>query len=336
MAGISVGFLGMGYYVPEKVLTNFDLEKMVDTSNEWIVERTGIRERHIAAPDQATSDLGLIAAQRALEDAHLSADDIDLIVVASESPDMKFPSVACMLQDKLNASHAAAFDLGAGCTGFVYACGIASQTIASGLYKHVLVVGAETLSRILNWQDRNTCIIFGDGAGAAVLGPVEDGYGILSVDLGAKGAGGKFLSMPAGGSRRPATHETVDNKEHFIHMNGSEVFKFAVRVMGHSTLNGLKKAGLTKKDIGLLVPHQANIRIIASAAKRLSLPEDKIMVNLDKYANTSAASVPIALCQARDQGRLYKGENVVMVGFGAGLTYGSLVVKWHKTEEAKV
>ncbi|MCD2436283.1 ketoacyl-ACP synthase III [Acidaminococcus sp. NSJ-142] len=331
----SVGFLGMGYYVPEKVLTNFDLEKMVDTSNDWIVERTGIRERHIAAPEQATSDLALIAAQRALEDAGVAAEELDLIVVGTESPDMKFPSVACILQDKLHATHAAAFDLAAGCSGFVYACGIASQTIASGLYKKVLVVGAETLSRILNWEDRNTCIIFGDGAGAAVLGQVEDGYGILSVDLGANGAGGDFLNMPAGGSRKPASYETVANKEHSIHMVGSEVFKFAVKVMGHSTLKALEKAGMTKGDIDLLVPHQANVRIIASAAKRLHLPEEKIMVDLDKYANTSGASIPIALCEARDQGRIHKGDNVVMVGFGAGLTYGSLVVKWQKDEEAK-
>lgn len=331
----AVGFLGMGYYVPEKIVTNFDLEKMVDTSNEWIVERTGVKTRHVAAPEQATSDLAFIAAQRALADAKLSAEDIDLIVVGTESPDMKFPSVACILQDKLGAKHAAAFDLAAGCSGFVYACGIASQTIASGLYKHVLVVGAETLSRILNWKDRNTCILFGDGAGAAVLGPVDEGYGILAVDLGADGAGGKFLNMPAGGSRKPASHETVDAQEHFIHMVGSEVFKFAVKVMGHSTLRVLEKAGLDKTDIDLLVPHQANMRIIASAAKRLKLSEDKIMVNLDKYANTSGASIPIALCEARDQGRIHKGDNVVMVGFGAGLTYGSIVVKWQKDEEKK-
>jgi 3-oxoacyl-[acyl-carrier-protein] synthase-3 len=335
MTSSAVGFLGMGYYVPEKVLTNFDLEKMMDTSDEWIVTRTGIRQRHIAAPDQATSDLALIAAKRALEDAGLTAEDIDLIVVATESPDMKFPSVACILQDKLGASHAAAFDLAAGCSGFIYGCGIASQTIASGLYRHVLVVGAETLSRILNWHDRSTCIIFGDGAGAAVLGPVEPGYGILAVDLGAKGAGGPFLTLPAGGSRLPASHETVDAGDHYLHMNGSEVFKFAVKVVGTSTLKVLKKAGLGKADIDLLVPHQANMRIIASAAKRLNLPMEKIMVNLDKYANTSAASVPIALCEARDQGRVHKNDRIVMVGFGAGLTYGSLVVKWQRDEEAK-
>ena len=321
----AVGFLGLGYYVPEKVLTNFDLEKMVDTSDDWIVERTGIRERHIAAPEQATSDLAFIAAQRALEDAGLKAEDLDLIVVGTESPDMKFPSVACMLQNRLGASHAAAFDLAAGCSGFVYACGIASQTIVSGLYKHVLVVGAETL----------TCILFGYGAGAAVLGPVEEVYGILSVDLGADGSGGKFLNMPAGGSRRPASIETVEAKEHCIHMVGKEVFKFAVKVMGRSVLSALDKIGMGKEDIDLLIPHQANQRIIDSAAKRLKLSMDKIFVNLEKYANTSAASIPIALCQARDAGRLHKGENVVMVGFGAGLTYGSLVVKWQKDEEAR-
>ena len=253
-----MGFLGMGSYVPEKIMTNYDLEKLVDTSNEWIVERTGIRQRHIAAPEQATSDLAFIAAQRALDDANLKAEDLDLIVVASESPDMKFPSVACMLQDRLGASHAAAF---------------VSQTIASGLYKHVLVVGAETLSRILDFTDRNTCILFGDGAGAAILGPVEDGYGILSVDLGADGSGGKYLNMPGGGSRHPASHETVDHHEHFIHMNGKEVFKFAVRVLGRSVMKALDKIGMTKNDIDLLVPHQANVRIIIKSwSTSISMP----------------------------------------------------------------
>lgn len=257
---------------------------MVDTSNEWIVERTGIRQRHIAAPEQATSDLAFIAAQRALDDANLKAEDLDLIVVASESPDMKFPSVACMLQDRLGASHAAAFDLGAGCTGFAYACGIVSQTIASGLYKHVLVVGAETLSRILDFTDRNTCILFGDGAGAAILGPVEDGYGILSVDLGADGSGGKYLNMPGGGSRHPASHETVDHHEHFIHMNGKEVFKFAVRVLGRSVMKALDKIGMTKMistfwcrtrpTYGSLIlrPNGLTFRLIKSWSTSISMP----------------------------------------------------------------
>lgn len=335
MTQTAVGFLGMGYYVPEKVLTNFDLEKMVDTSDAWIVERTGIRERHIAAPEQATSDLAFIAAQRALDDAGVKPEDIDLIVLGTTSPDMAFPSTACLLQDRLGCTHAAAFDLSAGCSGFVYACGIASQSIATGLYKHVLVVGAETLSRILNWKDRNTCILFGDGAGAAVLGPVEEGYGILSIDMGADGSGGKYLDQPAGGSRRPASHETVDAVEHTIHMVGREVFKFAVRTMPKSVLTALNKVGLDQSAIDLLIPHQANLRIIDSASKRLKVPMEKIFVNLDKYANTSSGSIPIALCQARDEGRIHKGDNVVMVGFGAGLTYATLVVKWQKDEVKK-
>jgi 3-oxoacyl-[acyl-carrier-protein] synthase-3 len=335
MTPFGVGFLGMGYDVPEKVLTNFDLAKMMDTSDEWIRTRTGIVRRHIAAPDEATSDLAFRAAKRALADARITAEELDLIVVATESPDMKFPSVACMLQERLGAAHAAAFDLAAGCSGFVYACAVVSQMIASGLYHHILVVGAETLSRILNWKDRSTCILFGDGAGAVVLGRVEPGYGILAVSLGAQGSGGQFLNLPAGGSCRPASHETVDAGEHFLHMNGSEVFKFAVKTVPRCTLDVLKKAGLTMADIDLLIPHQANLRIIESAAKRLNFPMEKIAVNVNEYANTSAASIPIALCEAWDKGRIHKDDHVVMVGFGAGLTYGSMAVKWQKNKEAK-
>jgi len=326
----SVGFLGMGCYVPEKVITNYDLEKLVDTNNDWIVDRTGIKERHIAAPEDATSDLAVRAANLAIADAGLTPDDIDLVIVATETPDTKFPSTACLVQDKIGAKHAAAFDLSAGCSGFVYGAAVASQLIASGLYKHVLVVGAETLSRIMNWKDRNTCVLFGDGAGAAVLGKVEDGYGILAIDLGADGSGGPHLSMPAGGSRKPASHETVDACEHFIHMDGNDVFKFAIKIMARTALHVLEKAGLKKDDIDLLVPHQANIRIIDSAAKRLKLSKDKIMINVEKYGNTSAASIPIALCEARAEGRLKKDENVLLVGFGAGLTWASVLVKWHK------
>jgi len=330
MANISVGFLGVGCYIPEKVITNKDLEKMVDTTDEWIVERSGIKERHVAAPEQATSDLAIIAANNAMKDAGITADQLDLIIVATESPDTKFPSTACILQDKLGATHAAAFDLGAGCTGFVYSAIVASQMIATGLYKYVLVVGAEALSRILNWHDRNTCILFGDGAGAAVMGPVEDGYGIRAVDMGAEGSGGKYLNMPAGGSRRPASHETVDNMEHFIHMNGKEVFKFAIKVMGRSSSKVIEKAGLKNEDIDLLIPHQANIRIIDSAAKRLGLPVEKVMINIEKYGNTSAACIPIAMTEAQAAGRLHKGDNVVLVGFGAGLTWASILLKWNK------
>ena len=315
MEKIFAGILGMGHYLPEKVLTNYDLEKMVDTNNDWIVERTGIKSRHIAAPEQATSDLAFIASEIALKDAGINGEDIDCVIVATESPDTKFPSTACLLQDRIGAKNAAAFDLSAGC---------------SGLYKHILVVGAETLSRIMNWQDRNTCVLFGDGAGAAVVGQVEDGYGVLSIDMGADGSGGPFLSQPAGGSRKPASHETVDAGEHFIHMDGSEVFKFAVKIMGRTAEKAMKKAGLTTEDVDLLIPHQANIRIINSAAKRLGMSMDKVFVNVDKYGNTSAASIPIAMCEAREQGLLKKGKTVILAGFGAGLTWASIALKWSK------
>lgn len=320
----------MGHYLPEKIITNFDLEKMVDTNNEWIVERTGIEARHIAAPEEATSDLAYAAAVKAIADAGLESAQIECIIVASESPDTKFPSTACLLQAKLGAKKAAAFDLSAGCSGFVYALGVANSMITSGLYKYVLVVGAETLSRIMNWKDRNTCVLFGDGAGAAVLGPVEDGNGIIAVEMGADGNGGSSLSQPAGGSRKPASHETVDAGEHFIHMDGSEVFKFAITIMGKTAKSVLKKAEMTSDDVDLLVPHQANIRIINSAAKRLGLPMEKVFVNVEKYGNTSAASIPIALCEAREQGLLKKGKNILLVGFGAGLTWASIILKWNK------
>ena len=330
MEKISAGIIGMGHYLPEKIITNFDLEKMVDTNNEWIVERTGIEARHIAAPEEATSDLAYAAAVKAIADAGLESAQIECIIVASESPDTKFPSTACLLQAKLGAKKAAAFDLSAGCSGFVYALGVANSMITSGLYKYVLVVGAETLSRIMNWKDRNTCVLFGDGAGAAVLGPVEDGNGIIAVEMGADGNGGSSLSQPAGGSRKPASHETVDAGEHFIHMDGSEVFKFAITIMGKTAKSVLKKAEMTSDDVDLLVPHQANIRIINSAAKRLGLPMEKVFVNVEKYGNTSAASIPIALCEAREQGLLKKGKNILLVGFGAGLTWASIILKWNK------
>lgn len=326
----AVGFLGIGSYVPEKVLTNFDLEKIVETNNEWIIERTGIKERRIAADDQATSDLAFIAATRALKDANVNPEDLDLIIVATESPDTKFPSTACLIQDRIGAKNAAAFDLGAGCSGFVYGAAVASQMITTGLYKKVLVIGAETLSRILNWEDRNTCVLFGDGAGAAVLGEVEEGFGILGIDLGADGSGGDYLSLPASGSRKPATIETINNKEHSIHMNGQEVFKFAIKIMPKTTLTVLKKANLDKDDVDIIIPHQANVRIIESAAKRLKINKEKIYVNVQKYGNTSAASIPLAMSEAKDEGKLVKGQNVVLVGFGAGLTWASMIVKWSK------
>lgn len=320
--------LSTGRYLPERVLTNFDLEKIVETSNEWIVSRTGIETRHIAAADQATSDLATEAAKRALEKSGLLATEIDLIIVATVTPDMAFPSTACIVQANLGATKAAAFDVEAACSGFLYGLSMADAFIRSGMYKHVLVIGAETMSRILDWTDRNTCVLFGDGAGAAVVGPSDGEDGILSTILGADGEGGKFLTQPAGGSRRPATLETVENKEHTVSMAGSDVFKFAVRIMGNASVEAIEKAGLSLEDIQVMVPHQANMRIISAAAKRLELPMDKVKVNLNHYGNISAASIPIALDEALEEGLINKGDNVVLTGFGGGLTWGSAVIRF--------
>jgi 3-oxoacyl-[acyl-carrier-protein] synthase-3 len=324
----SVGIIGTGKYVPEKVLTNADLEKMVDTNDEWIVSRTGIRERHIATPEQATSDLAYEAAVRALESAGMTADQLELIIVATITPDTSFPSTACILQDKLGAKNAAAFDLSAACSGFVYSMATAKGFIQTGMYKNALVIGADTLSRITDYTDRNTCVLFGDGAGAVIVGEVPEGRGFLSFDLGAEGAGGDLLKLAAGGSRLPASEATVQGKQHYIYMNGREVFKFAVRVMGSATEEVLRKAGKTKEDIDLFVPHQANIRIIQSAMQRLDLPEEKCVINVDKYANTSAASIPLALVEAAEEGRIKEGDTVLLVGFGGGLTWGASVLVW--------
>ncbi|MBR0293924.1 MAG: ketoacyl-ACP synthase III [Acidaminococcaceae bacterium] len=330
MVTFAAGIIGIGCYLPEKKLTNQDLEKMVDTSDAWITERTGIKTRHIAAPDQATSDLAYEAAVRALADADTKPEELDLIIVATESPDYKYPSTACLLQARLGAKNAAAFDLSAGCSGFVYGLGIASQSIVSGLYKKILLVGAETLSRITDWTDRNTCVLFGDGAGAAVLGRVEEGYGVLSLDLGADGSGGSHLIQPAGGSRKPTTHETVDAHEHLIHMDGQDVFKFAARRMPYACRKVLQKAGMTIDDVALLVPHQANLRIIDNAIDRLKIDRDRVWINIDKHGNMSAACVPVCLTEAQEAGRLKKGDKVIMVAFGAGLTWVGALVKWAK------
>ncbi|MBT2283224.1 ketoacyl-ACP synthase III [Paenibacillus polymyxa] len=323
-----VGIIGTGKYVPEKILTNSDLEKMVDTNDEWIVSRTGIKERHIAAPDQATSDLAYEAAIKALESAGMTGSDLDLIIVATITPDSSFPSTSCILQDKLGAKGAAAFDLSAACSGFVYGLASATSFIQSGMYNNALVIGADCLSRITDYTDRNTCVLFGDGAGAVVVGEVPEGRGFKAFDLGAEGSGGSLLQMEGGGSRLPASAETVENKKHYINMNGREVFKFAVRVMGTATIEVLRKAGMERTDVDLFVPHQANIRIIQSAMQRLELPEEKVVVNVDKYANTSAASIPLALVEAAEEGRMKAGDTVLMVGFGGGLTWGASVLVW--------
>ncbi|USG68395.1 ketoacyl-ACP synthase III [Brevibacillus ruminantium] len=330
----SVGILATGSYTPEKVLSNFDLEKMVDTSDEWIVTRTGIRERRISEPNQASSDLALEAAKKALAKANISAEQLDMIIVGTVTPDTMFPSTACILQEKLGAKKAAALDVSAACTGFLYAIATGSQFIANGLYRYVLVVGVETLSKITNYKDRNTCVLFGDGAGAAVLGPVKDGFGFQAFELGADGSGGALLSQPAGGSRIPASSESIANDLHYISMAGGEVFKFAVRVMNSATEAVLDKSGLTKEDIDLLVPHQANKRIIDSAVQRFGLSEDKVAINLHRYGNMSSASIPVALDEAIQEGRVKEGDNIVLVGFGGGLTWGASLLKW-STEEAE-
>ena len=325
----AVGIVGIGSYVPAKTVTNKDMEAIVETSDEWISDRTGIKCRHFVADNEHTLDLATKAAERALKDANLTPDDIDLIVVATATPDMLFPSTACLVQHNLNASKAAAYDLSAGCSGFMYSIATASQFIKTGLYKYVLVIGAEALSRLMDFTDRNTCVLFGDGAGAVVLGEVPEGYGILGIHLGSDGGGGPLLSLPAGGTRIPATEESVKNRLHYIHMEGNEVFKFAVKIMGEAAFKALEQAGMQPADVDWLIPHQANIRIIQSAAKRLKMPMEKVVVNVDRYGNTSSASIPIALEEAIHDGRIKSGQTVVMVGFGAGLTWASTVIRWH-------
>ncbi|MBY6276226.1 beta-ketoacyl-ACP synthase III [Symbiobacterium thermophilum] len=323
-----VGITGLGMAVPERVLTNHDLERMVDTSDEWIRTRTGIRERRIAAPHEASSDYALRAAREAMAQAGVTPEQIDLIICATVTPDMPMPATAALVQAALGAHRAAAFDLSAACPGWIYGVVMAQQSIATGLYDCALVIGVELLSKMVNWQDRKTCVLFGDAAGAAVLQPVSEGRGILSSVLGAEGAGHCHLYTPAGGSRLPASPETVAQGLHYVHMNGPEVFKFAVRVMDEATVQVVEKAGLTVGDIDLLVPHQANVRIIDSAVKRLGLAPEKVVVNLDRYGNTSSASIPVALTEALAEGRVRDGDLVVCVSFGAGLVWGALALRW--------
>ncbi|KJS49592.1 MAG: 3-oxoacyl-ACP synthase [Peptococcaceae bacterium BRH_c23] len=325
-----VGIIGTGSYVPEDVLTNVDLEKFVDTNDEWIRSRTGISQRHIAPQDMPVSELCYQAGLKALEDAQIAPEEVDLIIVATITPDYAFPATACIVADRLGAKNAAAFDLEAGCTGFIYGVVTGSQFVATGMYKTVLVIGGDTLSKVLNWEDRLTCILFGDGAGAAVLQPVEEEFGFLSSELGSDGSGGKLLLQPAGGAQCPASLETVEKNLHTLQMEGKEVYKFAVRIMGDVSVKVLEKAGLTKEDVDLLIPHQANLRILEAAVKRLGISPDNVVVNLDKYGNMSAASIPVALDEASRAGRLAEGDIIVMVGFGTGLTWGACVLKWTK------
>ncbi|MDT8902933.1 beta-ketoacyl-ACP synthase III [Anaeroselena agilis] len=324
------GIVGLGSYVPDRVVTNRDMERLVETTDEWIAARTGIRERRFAAEGETTATMATRAAERALADAGVGAEELDLIIVATVTPDMLFPSTACLVQTNLKATRAAAFDLTAVCSGFVYGLVVGSEFIRAGTYRKVLVIGAETLSRITDTTDRNTVIVFADGAGAAVLAETAPGFGIIGADLGADGNGAELLKLPAGGSRQPATAATVAERLHYIRMNGREVFKFAVKIMGDSALKALAKANVAPAEVACLVPHQANLRIIEAAAKRLGMPMDKVYVNVDRYGNTSAASVPIALDEAVRAGRVRHDDVVVMVGFGGGLTWGSCAVRWGK------
>ena len=325
--GKPVSITGLGCYAPERVLDNDELSELVDTSDEWIQTRTGIRERRIAAPEQATSDLCLPAAEAALRDAGVQAAELDLVIVTTITADMLFPSTAALVAARLGASGAAAYDLSAGCTGFVYGLVQGYAAISAGLAKRVLVIGADTLSRIVDWSDRATCVLFGDGAGAVVLERVEAG-GFHVFELGADGAGGMELFMPAGGSRRTASAETVAAREHYVKMNGREVYKFATRVLPSSARAALEASGRSVADIDLYVPHQANLRIIEHAAKKLGIDKERVFVNVDRYGNTSSASIPLALCEARAEGRLEDGTLVLMTGMGAGLTWGSSVITW--------
>ena len=325
---LPAGITGTGRAIPEKVLTNADLERMVDTSDEWIRTRTGIVERRIAEAHIASSDLGAEAGRKALEDVGVKPEDVDLVIVGTITPDMAFPATACIIQDKLGLTNAAAFDLSAGCSGFVYALDVAASFVTAGKYRTVLVIGADTLSKIIDFTDRSTCVLFGDGAGAAVVQPVEEDYGILATYLGSDGSGGHTLYLPAGGSRMPASEETIRNRQHFICMSGNEVFKFAVRIMGEASSQVLQRAGLSADDVDLFIPHQANTRIIDGAARRLGLDSKRVFVNVDRYGNTSAASIPIALDEAKEAGLINKGDLIVLVGFGAGLTWASAVMRW--------
>ena len=326
---------GLGLYAPERILTNREMESIVETTDQWIVERTGIRERRIAAPEQATSDLAVPAALDALRVAGLSPDDLDLIIVATCTGDMgSFPATAAIVQERLGAKKAAAFDVAAVCSGFVYALDVATQYIETGRYSRVLVIGAEVMSRVLDWTDRNTCVLFGDGAGAVIVQAADEvavettDEGILGSILGTDGSGVCLLNVPAGGTRSPLTPALIEQHQQYMVMKGKEVYRFAIEIMGTAALQALQVVGLTAADVDLFIPHQANIRIITAAAKRLDLSMDKVFVNVDRYGNTSAASVPLAMVEAWKAGKIKPGNVIVTVGFGAGLTWGANVIRW--------
>ncbi len=321
--------IGTGSYAPEKVLTNADLEKIVDTTDAWITERTGIRQRRVAAPGETTSDMAVHAARRALEMAGVRPEELGLIVVGTVTPDMPMPSCAAVVQAKLGAKNAFAFDISAACSGGLYALTVADQFLRSGQVKRALVIGADMLSRTVNWEDRNTCVLFGDGAGAMVIAPTEDeGRGLLSTHLYTDGTQAEILCIPGGGTSKPATEEMIKDKLNTLHMNGREVFKFAVRALADSAMTALKANGLSVRDVDHVIAHQANIRILEAVLQRLELPVEKCWLNLHDYGNTSSASVPMTLDEANRAGRLKQGDVVAMMAIGAGMTWGSAVMRW--------
>ncbi len=329
MSRVRARITSLGRYVPERVMTNADLEKIVDTSDEWIRTRTGIRQRHVAAPGTGSSDLAVRAARECLERRGIGPGEVELIIVATVTPDMLFPATACLVQDKLGAHRAWGFDLQAACSGFVYALATGAQFVESGTHKRVLVIGAEIMTSILNYKDRATCVLFGDGAGAVLLEPSDDETGLLGFANEVDGSGGCFLRMPAGGSLRPASHETVEQNLHYVHQEGQHVFKYAVRKMADASVQVLDKLGLRGENVDLFVPHQANIRIIDAAQHRLGLPDEKVVKNIDRYGNTTAATIPLALGTALDEKRLKHGDLVVLASVGAGFTVGAAALRWH-------
>ena len=316
-------------YVPEKRVTNDDLALLVDTTDEWIRERSGISERRIVSDGQANSDLSVKAIENAFQGGDFRPEELDLIIVATVTPDMMFPSTACIVQDKIGARNAWSFDLSGACSGFLYAMATGAQFVQTGMYKKVLVVGTDVMSSILNFEDRSTCVLFGDGAGAILLEPTEDeDVGIIDFLLHSDGAGGKFLYMPAGGSLHPASHETIDKKMHYVHQDGRNVFKYAVKLITQVSRDILERNGYTADDVNLLIPHQANLRIIQSSLERLGLSPDRVVINIDRYANTTAATIPIGLTEAHQQGRIKKGDLLLLASFGAGFTWGSVLLRW--------
>lgn len=321
------GITGLGIHVPERVLTNADLERMVETTDEWIHTRTGIRERRIAKKGESASDLGSKAALAAIQDSSLTVRDIELIIVATVTPDMFFPSTACLIQDRIGAQ-CGAFDMAAACSGFPYALAVAEAFIRAGIYRNIVVVGAEVLSGFIDWKDRSTCVLFGDGAGAAVVSEIKDGHGIRATYLGSDGSQADVLKIPAGGSRIPPSEESVKSGLHFLKMQGSEVFKVAVRRMEEAVREVLKRGGLTPQDIDCLIPHQANLRILQAVGERIGIPMEKVFINVEKYGNMSSASTVVALYEAVKEKKIRKGSNVILVAFGGGLTWASCLIKW--------